>query len=90
MKSTSDGLNRRDHNTRRNIAFTRSFFTGIQKYAIVWTADAESTFKYLNATTPMLLSYSMVGMSFNGGDIPGFMYHPKEDLCRRWYQLGIF
>jgi alpha-glucosidase (family GH31 glycosyl hydrolase) len=31
------------------------------------------------------LSYSMVGMSFNGGDIPGFMYHPKEDLCRRWY-----
>lgn len=74
MISTFNGLKKRDKSKHRNIAFTRSFFTGIQKYAIVWTADAESKFKYLRITTPILLSYSIAGMSFNGGDVPGFMY----------------
>lgn len=85
MIATDDGLKERDNYSMRNVSLTRSFFTGIHQYSIVWTADSESTFKYLQATTPLLLSYSIVGMSLNGGDIPGFMYVPSEELVRRWY-----
>jgi alpha-glucosidase (family GH31 glycosyl hydrolase) len=48
---------------------------------MVWTADSESTFKYLAISTPMLLGYSMTGVFMNGGDIPGFSYEPTEELC---------
>jgi alpha-glucosidase (family GH31 glycosyl hydrolase) len=48
---------------------------------MVWTADTESSYKYLAISTPMFLGFAMSGMSQTGGDIPGFLAEPTDDLC---------
>jgi alpha-glucosidase (family GH31 glycosyl hydrolase) len=90
-KGTYAGLVKRNpcQNFRPHV-LSRSFFAGSQKYTAVWTGDTRATWSYLKATVPMLLSLSLCGISFCGGDIGGFIGDPEPELAVRWYQLGTF
>ena len=88
-KATFEGLDKYRPN-QRNFILTRSFFWGSQKYCAAWTGDNMAKFDHLKMTVPMILSLSVVGMSFSGADVPGFFYNPEPELVVRWYQTGAF
>eukprot|EP01016_Furgasonia_blochmanni_P053512 TRINITY_DN8658_c0_g1_i1.p1 TRINITY_DN8658_c0_g1~~TRINITY_DN8658_c0_g1_i1.p1 ORF type:complete len:856 (-),score=229.96 TRINITY_DN8658_c0_g1_i1:63-2564(-) len=83
-------LRRNKEKNDRPFVLTRSFFTSVQKYSTVWTADCISSWEYLKANTSMLLSISVTGVSLCGADIPGFEGNPQENLFVRWFQLGMW
>jgi len=91
VKGTYDGLIKRNkcQNIRPHV-LSRSFFAGSQKYTAIWTGDTRATWPYLKTTVPMLLSLSLSGISFCGGDVGGFIGDPEPELAVRWYQLGTF
>jgi len=90
-KATYDGMLKRnkEQNIRPHV-LTRSFFAGSQKWTTVWTGDTGATWDYLRITVPQLLSLSLCGISFCGGDVGGFIGNPEPELAVRWYQLGTF
>jgi len=90
-KATYDGMLKRnkDQNIRPHV-LTRSFYAGSQKWTTVWTGDTGTTWEYLRITVPQLLSLSLCGISFCGGDVGGFIGDPEPELAVRWYQLGTF
>jgi mannosyl-oligosaccharide alpha-1,3-glucosidase len=75
---------------KRAFVLTRSFYLGSHKYGAVWTGDTRSTFFDLSQTIPMILSMSISGFSFVGGDVGGFYGEVNPILLYRWYQLGVF
>ncbi|RWS29559.1 neutral alpha-glucosidase AB-like isoform X1, partial [Leptotrombidium deliense] len=90
VKATHSGLVAHRHNLRPFI-LTRSFFVGSQRYCAAWTGDNMAKWDHLRIVVPMLLSMSIVGMSFAGADVPGFFFNPEsEELVVRWYQAGTF
>ena len=73
---------------RRPFLLTRSGYTGIQRYAAVWTGDNRSRWSHLRRSIPMLLNLSVSGVAFCGADIGGFMFSCSPELYARWIQLG--
>jgi alpha 1,3-glucosidase len=90
-KATYEGMVNRnkDQNIRPHV-LSRSFYAGSQKWTTVWTGDTGATWEYLKMTVPQLLSLSLCGISFCGGDVGGFLGDPEPELAVRWYQLGTF
>ena len=88
-KATYNGLVTHRPNLRPFI-LTRAFFVGSQRYCAAWTGDNMAKWDHLKATIPMILSMSVVGMTFSGADVPGFFYNPEEELVIRWYQAATF
>lgn len=88
-KTTFNGLVTHRPNLRPFI-LTRAFFVGSQRYCAAWTGDNMAKWEHLKATIPMILSLSVVGMTFSGADVPGFFYNPEEELVIRWYQAAAF
>jgi len=89
VMATNDGLRRRVENQRPFI-LTRSFFSGTQKHAAVWTGDNMAKWSYLESMIPMVLSLNLAGIVFSGADVAGFFGNPSEELLVRWYQAGSF
>ncbi|MDZ7262225.1 MAG: DUF4968 domain-containing protein, partial [candidate division KSB1 bacterium] len=75
---------------RRPFVLTRAGFTGVQRYAAVWTGDNTATWNHLSLCLPMCLSLGLVGVPFVGYDIGGFSGSPSPELYSRWLQLGSF
>lgn len=75
---------------KRPFILTRAGFSGIQKYAAVWTGDNRSMWEHLELSLPMLLNMGLSGIQFVGADIGGFSYNAGPELLARWYQLGMF
>jgi len=90
-KATYEGMIKRnkDENIRPHV-LSRSFYAGSQKWTTIWTGDTGATWEYLKMTVPQLLSLSLCGISFCGGDVGGFIGDPEPELATRWYQLGTF
>jgi alpha 1,3-glucosidase len=90
-KATYQGMVNRnqDQNIRPHV-LSRSFYAGSQKWTTIWTGDTGATWDYLKMTVPQLLSLSLCGISFCGGDVGGFLGDPEPELAIRWYQLGTF
>lgn len=88
--ATSEGLIQRSGGMERPFVLTRSFFAGSQRYGAVWTGDNKAEWKYLKISVPMLLTLSVVGISFCGADVGGFVGNPDTELLVRWYQAGSF
>ncbi|KEG12162.1 glucosidase [Trypanosoma grayi] len=74
----------------RPFILTRSFFSGSQRYAAMWTGDNMAHWDHFKNSFPELLSISVSNYAFCGADIGGFLYEPDEELFVRWMQGGVF
>lgn len=74
----------------RPFVLTRAGFTGVHRYAAVWTGDNLSSWDHLRMSVPMLLNMGVSGMVFTGADVGGFREYPSAELYTRWMQLGVF
>ena len=69
---------------------SRAGFSGIQRYAAVWTGDNTSSFAHLGLQNPMLLNMGLSGLAFSGADIGGFAGSATPELLVRWYAASSF
>ncbi|MBX7059463.1 MAG: hypothetical protein K1X75_15480 [Leptospirales bacterium] len=89
------------HTGLRPFVLTRSAFTGIQKYAAVWTGDNHSSWDHLRQNLNMIVNLGLSGAPFCGADVGGFSGgHPFQgvlkaikliknpELFSRWMELG--
>ncbi len=74
----------------RPFVLTRSGFSGIQRYAAVWTGDNRSKWEHLDMGMPMMENMGLSGMAFIGTDIGGFGADCTPELYARWLQFGAF
>lgn len=77
------------HPDRRPFLISRSGFTGIQKYAAIWTGDNLSSDTYVKGSIPCSLNLALSGIPFNGPDVPGFARDATAELMVRWYKAGF-
>lgn len=75
---------------RRPFILTRAGFTGIQRYAAVWTGDNSSWWEHLLVEIKRCLNLSLSGVSFVGTDVGGFGGNATSELLIRWTEMGIF
>ncbi|MCL5972582.1 MAG: glycoside hydrolase family 31 protein, partial [Firmicutes bacterium] len=81
----------------RPFILSRSGFSGIQRYAAVWTGDNCSWWEHLALSIPMCLNLGMSGVAFCGPDAGGFQHNASPfqhnaspELYARWIQMGVF
>ncbi len=75
---------------KRPFILSRSGFSGIQRYASVWSGD--NTANDENLLTGILLNNQMglSGMPFTGYDVGGYIGDGTKDLFKRWIEIGMF
>jgi alpha-glucosidase len=67
---------------------SRSGYAGLQRYALVWTADNQSTWAQLRLGVSMCLNLGLSGIAFCGPDVGGFAGDSDGELLARWTQVG--
>lgn len=88
-RSTFEGA-RQAQKGSRPFVLTRSAFSGIQRYAAVWTGDNVSNEEHLFLGTRMIVQMGLAGVPFCGNDIGGFIGESNIELYRRWIAVGAF
>ncbi|HSD62162.1 MAG TPA: glycoside hydrolase family 31 protein, partial [Ignavibacteriaceae bacterium] len=88
-KATFEGIKENKLGTRPFI-LTRAGFSGIQRYAAVWTGDNVASEIHLKLACTMVQGLSLSGVAFCGSDVGGFFESPSPRLYTRWMQLGAF
>lgn len=73
---------------KRPFLVSRSGFSGIQRYAWVWTGDNVASFAHLALAHRMFLGMGLSGIPFAGADIGGFVPEEWPELTVRWYQAS--
>lgn len=73
---------------RRPFLLTRAGFSGIQRYAAVWTGDAASTMESLAMSFTMLMGLGISGVPMVGSDVGGWTGAPSPELFARWMAVG--
>ena len=89
VRSTYDGLKKLMRN-KRPFTITRAGYSGVQRYACVWTGDNVATWEHLKLGNIQCQRMSISGVPFVGTDIGGFSGEPDGELFTRWVQLGTF
>ncbi|WP_181349168.1 glycoside hydrolase family 31 protein [Thalassobacillus sp. CUG 92003] len=82
MKQQLDG--------KRPFILTRAGFSGVQRYAAVWTGDNRSFWEHLQMSIPMIMNLGLSGVAYAGADIGGFAHDTNGELLTRWMQVGAF
>jgi alpha-glucosidase len=88
-RATFEGIKSNVPDTRPFI-LTRAGFSGIQRYAAVWTGDNVASETHLKLACTMVQGLSLSGVSFCGSDVGGFFDSPSQRLYTRWMQFGAF
>ena len=86
-KATFEGIKNGVPGTRPFI-LTRAGFSGIQRYAAVWTGDNVASEVHLKLACTMVQGLSLSGVAFCGSDVGGFFGSPSQRLYTRWMELG--
>ena len=73
---------------QRPFVLSRAGYTGVQRYASVWTGDNESNWDHLRLSLSMALNLGLSGVPFVGPDIGGFFGVPSAELFARWMQAA--
>ncbi|NQY67937.1 MAG: DUF4968 domain-containing protein [Flavobacteriales bacterium] len=89
VRATYEGLIKYQKN-KRPFTISRSGYSGVQRYASVWTGDNVATWEHLKIANIQCQRLSISGISFVGSDIGGFTGNPNGELYTRWIQLGTF
>lgn len=72
----------------RPFVLTRAGYSGVQRYAAVWSGDNHSWWEHLAQSVPMLLGMGLSGLSFVGSDAGGFQGDADAELYARWMELA--
>ncbi|MDH5400452.1 MAG: DUF5110 domain-containing protein, partial [Cyclobacteriaceae bacterium] len=75
---------------KRPFNLTRSGFSGIQRYAAVWTGDNMANDEHMMLGVRLVNSLGLTGVAFAGYDVGGFIGTASEHLFARWMQIGAF
>ncbi len=75
---------------KRPFVLTRAGYSGIQRYATVWTGDNVASDDHMLAGARLLTSMGLTGMPFTGYDIGAFVGECTPQLFARWMQLATF
>ena len=88
-KSTQQG-SIKNYPNQRPFVLTRSGFSGVQRYAAIWTGDNISTEEHMLAGIRLVNSLGMSGIPFSGYDVGGFAGEATKSLYARWMSIGAF
>lgn len=75
---------------RRPFNLTRSAYSGIQRYAAVWTGDNVAYEEHMLLGVRMINSMGLTGIAFAGYDVGGFVGDASTKLFARWMSIGAF
>ncbi|KGX83943.1 glycoside hydrolase family 31 protein [Pontibacillus marinus] len=75
---------------KRSFLLTRAGYSGVQRYASVWTGDNRSFWEHLQMALPMCMNLGLSGVAFSGPDVGGFAHDTNGELLTRWTQVGAF
>ncbi len=75
---------------QRPFVITRAGYAGLQRHAVVWTGDNDSSWEHLADSVQMLLNLGLSGVPFCGADVGGFHHNATGELLVRWTQLAAF
>ncbi|MFZ6009127.1 MAG: glycoside hydrolase family 31 protein [Bacteroidota bacterium] len=75
---------------KRPFNLTRSGYSGIQRYAAVWTGDNVAYDEHMMLGIRMVNSMGLAGIAFAGYDVGGFVGNADSKLFARWVSLGAF
>jgi alpha-glucosidase len=75
---------------KRPFNLTRSAFSGIQRYAAVWTGDNVAYDEHMLLGVRLVNSMGLTGIAFAGYDVGGFMGNTDENLFARWISIAAF
>jgi len=80
----------------RNFIVGRGGFTGMHRFAALWTGDNASTWDFMKINISQILALGISGQPLSGQDIGGFEQAPgggkwaDPELIIRWIQVGAF
>ena len=69
--------------------WSRSAWTGSQRYPVHWGGDPQTSFSGMIAALRGGLSASLSGFGFWSHDVGGFRGEPSSELYIRWAQFGL-
>jgi alpha-glucosidase len=75
---------------KRPFNLTRSAYSGIQRYAAVWTGDNVAYDEHMLLGVRMVSSMGLAGVAFAGYDVGGFVGDADSKLFARWVSIGAF
>ncbi len=79
------------HPTKRAWNYSRSGYSGIQRYARTWSGDNCSNWKSLKFNQYQSISMGLSGLTFYGHDLGGFYgERPSEELLIRACESAVF
>ncbi len=73
---------------KRPFNLTRSGFSGVQRYAAVWTGDNVAYDDHMMLGVRMVNSMGLTGIAFAGYDVGGFVGNADINLFTRWISIG--
>jgi alpha-glucosidase len=73
---------------RRPFNLTRSGFSGVQRYAAVWTGDNVSYDEHMLLGVRLVSSLGITGVAFAGYDAGGFVGEANPKLYARWMSIA--
>jgi alpha-glucosidase len=77
-------------NGKRPFNLTRSAYSGIQRYAAVWTGDNVAYDEHMILGVRLVNSMGLAGIPFTGYDVGGFVGDANNKLFARWVSIGAF
>jgi len=77
-------------NGRRPFNLTRSGYSGVQRYAAVWTGDNVAYDEHMLLGVRMVSSMGLAGIPFAGYDTGGFVGDANTKLFARWISIATF
>jgi alpha-glucosidase len=78
------------HLKKRPFVLTRAGFSGIQRYAAVWTGDNTASDEHMLLGVRLVNAMGLAGVAHAGYDVGGFAGTCTPALYARWVAIGAF